>query len=455
MLEMKQTQGLALQQTLSPQMRQSLRILQAPLMELKGLVSMEMMVNPTLEEEPSPDSESIALSEDEPSSLEDEWSTYYVQSAVSLDAQERHQFLINSLTEASTLQRLLSKQVGWLGLEREDGRIAAWIVGNIDDSGYLEASVQEIARLAGAEEARVEQVLKRIQALEPAGVAARDLRECLLLQLQRQKKEDTLESKIVSLHLDALGRRKLIEIARALRVSLAEVSKAMDNIGRLNPKPGRALAGDPEFSVAVDVVVEKDENGAYQIALNNSELPRLRISPSYKDLLSQTGKGPEVREYVREKIRGGRFFIRSIQQRQETLLAIAQQIVNRQQEFLEEGPGSLRPMTMAQIAAAVGLHETTVSRAVSGKYIATPQGIFELKYFFTSGYQTAEGESVSNASVRKAISEIVSKEDPYRPWSDQEMVALLKERGYPVARRTVAKYREQLSILPRHLRKKV
>ncbi len=454
MSEMKQVQGLTLQQVLSPQMRQSLQILQASHMELKGLAATEMMLNPILEEEVPQDS-GDSLPDKELSRLEDEWNTYYVQSAASPDAQQRHQFLVDSLTEVNTLQRLLSKQLGWLEMSKEDMPIAAWIIGNIDETGYLEASVEEIARLAHVDVARVENVLGQIQTLEPPGVAARNLRECLLLQLQRQKKEDGLESQMIKFHLEALGRRKLPEIAKALHVPLVEVSKAADRIARLNPKPGLSFTDASEPSVAVDVVVEKGEEGEYRVVLNNSELPRLRINAAYKELLSQPENDLEVRDYVREKIRSGRFFIRSIQQRQETLLAVAQQIVNRQQEFFENGPGSLRPMTMAQIAEAVGLHETTVSRAVSGKYMATPQGTFEMKYFFTSGYQTTEGEAISNESVRSAISEIVSKESPYKPWSDQEMATLLKEKGLPIARRTVTKYREQLSILPRHLRKKL
>ena len=451
---MKQVTGLALQQVLSPQMRQSLQILQASLMELKGLAATEMMLNPVLEEEFPKDLED-PLSVKELSRLEDEWNTYYVQSAASSDAPQRHQFLVASITEANTLQRLLGNQLGWIEMSKEDMSIATWIIGNIDETGYLEASVEEISHLAHVDITRVENVLRRIQTLEPPGVAARDLRECLLLQLRRQKKEDALEGQIVKFHLEALGRRKLSEIAKALHVPLAEVSKAAERITHLSPKPGLSVTDASEPSVAVDVMVEKDEDGEYRVVLNNSELPRLRVNAAYKELLFQPKNDLEVRDYLREKIRSGRFFIRSIQQRQETLLAVAQQIVNRQYEFLEKGPGSLRPMTMAQIAKAVGLHETTVSRAVSGKYMATPQGTFEMRYFFTSGYQTPEGGAISNESVRNVISELVSKESPYKPWSDQEMATLLKEKGLPIARRTVAKYREQLSILPRHLRKKL
>lgn len=449
---MEQMQKLALQQTLSPQMRQSLQVLQVPLMELKGLAATEMMLNPILEEEPISESTEASLSEKELSSLESEWDTYYVQSTSSPEVQGQHEFLMNSLTETSTLQRFLNEQVGWMGLGQEDARIATLIVGNIDDAGYLEASVKEIAQLAGVDSVKVEDILHHIQTLEPAGVAARDLRECLLLQLKRQNKMKSLERQIIEFHLEKLGRRKLFDIARALQVPLAEVNQAVDRIAYLDPKPGRVFTNVPDSSLIPDIVVEQAEDGEYRVFLNNDDLPRLRINASYKQLLSQAESSSEVRDYIREKIREGRFFIRSIQQRQETILGIARQIVSRQHEFFENG--NLRPMTMAQIAETIGLHETTVSRAVSNKYMATPQGVFEMKYFFTSGYQTTEGESVSNETVRKTILKLVNKEDPSEPWSDQEMAELLKERGLPIARRTVAKYREQLSILPSYLRKK-
>ncbi|MGB8465515.1 MAG: hypothetical protein WCE49_11260, partial [Terrimicrobiaceae bacterium] len=195
------------------------------------------------------------------------------------------------------------------------------------------------------------------------------------------------------------------------------------------------------------------DGDAYMVSLNDDEVPSLRIGDGYKDMLSQSAGDREVRDYLREKIRGGRFFIRCVQQRQHTLLNIAREIVERQRDFFDLGPAHLRPMTMSKVAQAVGVHETTVSRAVSGKYMATPRGLFELKYFFTSGYTTDNGESVSNESVRQAIAEIVRSEDSRHPLSDQDIVAMLSERGLPIARRTVAKYREQLGVLPSHLRK--
>jgi RNA polymerase sigma-54 factor len=279
------------------------------------------------------------------------------------------------------------------------------------------------------------------------------LQECLLIQLKREGKESSIEYKIVSEHMEDLGRRRFPEIARRIGTSVEEVQKAADNIARLNPRPGQVFAAAPQNYVLPDLTVDKVD-GEYQIILNNEQIPHLRISNTYKDIIAQDNNGSEVKDYVRDKIRSGKFLIRSIHQRQQTISNIAHEIVSRQRDFLEHGPSHLKPMTMKEIADAVGVHETTVSRAVSGKYMATPQGIFEMKYFFAPGYQTATGESMSNTSVKEAILDLVKREAGNTPLSDQEIVEILSERGIPIARRTVAKYRTELNILPSHMRRK-
>lgn len=457
MAGMEQIQGLALQQTLSPQMQQSLHILQAPLMELRQLVAAELQVNPVLEEEyPASSAEKSSEPAAETGGLSEEWNEYYVQRAASepwtAEAQERRQHFFDSQTRPPTLQQHLLEQIGRSDMDASQRGIALVIVGNIDDRGYLRASVEEVAYQAGCLSDDVEPVLEAVQGLDPAGVAGRNLSECLLLQLRRAGRQYSLESRIVQHYLEDLGRRKFPEIARQLHVSVGDVQKAAESIARLEPRPGRPFSSEDEQTIIPDVVVERDGD-SYLVALNNDEMPALRIGDGYKDMLSQSPANREVRDYLRDKIRGGRFFIKCIEQRQHTLLNIAREIVERQREFFDSGPAHLRPMTMSKVAQAVGVHETTVSRAVSGKYMSTPRGIFELKYFFTSGYTTAEGESVSNESVRQAIAEIVKSEDQKKPLSDQDIVAMLAERGLPIARRTVAKYREQLGILPSHLRK--
>src|SRR5947199_407351 len=372
---MQQTQNLALQQVLSPQLQQSLLILQTPLLELRNLVQQEMETNPVLEELPD------LPAPDEPSEAE-----------ASADDNFDNEF---------------------------------------------------------------QKMLALIQTFYPAGVGAHDLRECLLIQLRRAGKERSLEYKIVSEHMEDLGRRRFPEIARRMGISVDDVQKAADNIARLNPRPGQVFAAAPQNYVLPDLVVEKVD-GEYQITLNNEQIPHLRISNLYKDIIaSGDAQSSEVKNYIRDKIRSGKFLIRSIHQRQQTIFNIAQQIVLRQRDFLEHGPSHLKPMRMGEVADAVGVHETTVSRAVSGKYMATPQGVFEMKYFFTSGYQTATGDSLSNISVKEAILDLVKHENGSAPLSDHEMVEILGERGIPIARRTVAKYSDVLHIMPSTMRRKV
>ena len=456
MAGMEQIQGLALQQTLSPQMQQSLHILQAPLMELRQLVTAELESNPTLEEEPREVAREAEGQDSEKAELADQWNEYYAQRATSepwtADAQARRQHFFDSQTKAPTLQQHLLEQMSGSEMNAQDRGIALVVIGNIDDQGYLRATTGEIASQAGCREEEAEKVIEIVQDLDPAGVGARSLSECLFIQLRRSGRQYSLESRIVQHYLEELSRRKLPEIAKLCHVSLSDVQNAAEAIAKLEPRPGRPFSSEEEQTILPDVVVERDGDD-YTVSLNDEEIPSLRIGDRYKDMLSQSAGDREVRDYLREKIRGGRFFIRCVQQRQHTLLNIAREIVARQRDFFDLGPAHLRPMTMSNVAQAVGVHETTVSRAVSGKYLASPRGLFELKYFFTSGYTTSDGESVSNESVRQAIAEIVRTEDSRHPLSDQDIVAMLSERGLPIARRTVAKYREQIGILPSHLRK--
>src|SRR6516164_9091177 len=470
---MQQTQSLALQHVLSPQLQQSLLILQTPLLELRNLVQQEMEINPVLEELPA-DLGVDQHSESEPSgddafknefeklaSLDEEWRDYMAQSAGyrdgirdSKEGQDKRQFLFDSIPVQETLQQNLIGQLNQSVLSGSDRKAAELVIGNIDDNGFLQSTPEEMALNSGIPREDFEKMLALIQGSYPAGVGARDLRECLLIQLQRQKKENTIEYKIVSEHMEDLGKRRFAEIARRMGTSVEDVQNAANNIARLNPRPGQVFAAAPQNYVLPDVIVEKVD-GEYQISFNNEQIPHLRISNLYKDIIaSGEAQSSDVKDYIRDKIRSGKFLIRSIHQRQQTIMNIAQQIVSRQLDFLEHGPSHLKPMTMAEVAETVGVHETTVSRAVSGKYMATPQGVFEMKYFFTGGYQTATGESLSNTSVKQAVLELVKHESGSAPLSDHEIVEVLSERGIPIARRTVAKYRSELNILPSHMRRK-
>jgi RNA polymerase sigma-54 factor len=471
---MQQRQSLALQQVLSPQLQQSLLILQTPLLELRNLVQQEMETNPVLEELPE-DSGADERSEAEASadenfkdefeklaSLDEEWRDYMAQSASSnfdgrrgsKEADEKRQFLFDSIPVQETLQQNLIAQLNQTVLSADDRKTAELIIGNIDDDGFLQSTTEEMAMNSGIPQEEFERGLGSIQTFYPAGVGARDLRECLLIQLRRQSKEQSLEHRIVSEHMDDLARHRFLEIARRMAISVEDVQKAANNIARLNPRPGQVFAAAPQNYVLPDVIVEKVD-GEYQISFNNEQIPHLRISNLYKDIIaSGDAQSSDTKDYIRDKIRSGKFLIRSIHQRQQTIMNIAQQIVSRQRDFLEHGPSHLKPMTMAEVAEVVGVHETTVSRAVSGKYMATPQGVFDMKYFFTGGYQTATGESLSNISVKQTILDLVKHESGSAPLSDHEIVEILSERGIPIARRTVAKYRSELNILPSHMRRK-
>jgi RNA polymerase sigma-54 factor len=273
-----------------------------------------------------------------------------------------------------------------------------------------------------------------------------------MFQLERLGKKGTLPWRVLDQHLDDLANKRYPVIARKLGVPVDQISRAADLIGTLDPRPAQRFAVSENNYVTPDVVVEK-LNGEWVAVMMNDDLPRLRISNTYKDLLSQSQSTGEVRDYVRDKIRGGKFLIRCIHQRQQTIHKISTEILRHQRDFLDKGLGHLKSLNMATVAADVGVHETTVSRAIAGKYIATPHGVFELKYFFTHGVKTESGEDMSNTSVKKAIAELVRNEAKHKPLSDDKLAVLLDKQGIKVARRTIAKYREALGILPSHLRK--
>ena len=453
---------MAQQQMLSPQMRQSLEILQATALELQQMVRTELESNPVLEEE-VPEAESAEDEEEaedgedeleELRALEEDWGSFSAEGSQNGDAEAdaRRQHFLEGVAPPETLAQHLEKQLGRLALDAVQRRIATLLVGNLNEDGYLAATPEEVADEAGAETAEVIEVLHLLQSLDPPGVGARSLGECLQLQLARRGLSGSVAAKIVDGHLDLLGRKKFAEIASALRVPQEAVREAGAVIAALNPKPGGVFEGEAAQVLSPDVIIERSGDG-FTVSLTRDSVPQLRISRTYRDLLGEAAGTPEVRTYLRDKIRGGKFLIKSIQQRQQTILAIAREITERQRPFLEQGVSALVPMTMAQVADAVGVHETTVSRAIAGKTVATPQGVFEMKFFFTTGYRSADGASVSSTSVKDVIAALIRNEDQHRPLSDQQIVEKLKSDGLPVARRTVAKYREALGILPSHLRK--
>jgi len=461
-----------LQQVLAPQLQQSLHLLQVNALELNALVHEELQQNPLLEEEPKDDPQvevETATAEREPipdddfkrefevlSKLDDEWREYFAQTNSfrrrSPEQEEQYQHFFESIVERESLPHHLLGQIDDTELSADDHKVAELLIGSLNDDGYLLSPLEELAINTGLPLEQLERVLHELQTFHPVGVGARNLRECLLIQLDRLGKSESLEAAVVSQHLDDLGRKRFPEIARALNLTVEDIQKIANFISTLEPKPGRLFNAEQDQYVAADVVVQEID-GQYTVLLNNDHVPHLRISNAYKELMVRGEQAREARDYVREKIRAGKFLIKSIHQRQQTIYNIAKVIVERQCGFLDKGISHLKPLTMGQVAEVVGVHETTVSRAVANKYMQTPHGLFEMKFFFTPGFETAGG-ALSNTSVKDHIAKLVEREDTDKPLSDQEIVALLKEQGIPIARRTVAKYRSELNILPSNLRKK-
>ncbi len=462
-------QNLSLGQTLSPQMQQSLQFLQAPVLELQTLIQQELQINPVLEEagaESEHESDS-AEAEDWDQQLEqlrkrdEEWREYFSQNNSTStpydpEAAERRQFLFDSQVEAPKLSDHLQQQLNVATSHPDTLRAGQEIIGNLDENGYLQVPLIEIAQAAHVDYTIAQRALALIQSFDPIGVAAADLRDCLLIQLRRLGKEREVEMAVVSQYFSDLGRRKHQEIAKALKIPLERVQQAADFISTLQPRPGSTFSSDLRQNVVqAELAIERDTDGNWIVIMNDDPVPRLRISDTYKDLLaSGNGHDPSIKDYLKDRIRSGKFLIKCLHQRQQTIQNIANEIVKRQTAFFEHGTSHLKPLTMSQVADVVGVHETTVSRALANKYVQTPHGLFELKYFFTPGYQTASGEVMSNTSVKDSIAELVNRESAHKPLSDQEMVKILSERGIPLARRTVAKYRAELNILPSNLRKR-
>ena len=469
-----QSQSQRQQQVLAPQLRQSLEILQAPLQDLQALIAKELELNPTLDVV-EPEHEHVEIESETSHELDDvsekEFDEEYemlarldedsrdsfkhneIISTPSSDADAKREFMMESMTRATTLQQHLNEQLALTSLSDAERQIGEMIIGSLDDDGFLPMGTAELAESIGMDSESVEDILDEIQGFDPVGIASRNLEECLMQQLSRSGRRGTLEAELVSHHLTDLARHRYADIARDVGVTVDEVREAAQHIALLDPRPGRQFATEEAIYVVPEVFVKKIR-GEWRVRTNDKEMPRIRISKHYRQLMDDPNTPAETRRYIRDKVRGGSHLMKSIGQRQDTLKKIAKEVVAHQEEFLEKGVKFLKPLTMSEIAEKIEMHETTVSRAVNHKYMQTPRGTYELKYFFTPGYKSAEGgAAVSNKSIKEAIRELVDDEDPAKPLSDQAMVKALQEKGFKVARRTIAKYRDELHILPSHLRK--
>jgi len=342
-----------------------------------------------------------------------------------------------------------------LGLDARDREIGDCIIGNLNKDGYLDATLEEIAEMANASVEDVEKVLAAVHGLDPLGVAARDLRECLLIQARNLALEDDLVIQIISHHLQYLENKNYQGLVRAVKRSPEEVKAAIDIILSLDPRPGSLFNEEDAQYISPDIYITKVDD-EFAIILNEDGMPKLRVSSYYKDALvngSELSSG--AKEYIQTKLRSAAWLIKSIHQRQRTIYKVAQSIINFQREFLEKGVAYLKPMVLRDVAEDVGMHESTISRVTTNKYIHTPQGIFELKYFFNNPISSVSGDPVASESVKERIRQIVSGEDPANPLSDNDIVAMLERENISIARRTVAKYREMLGILSSNKRRQV
>jgi len=457
-------QSLSQQQTLAPQMRKSLEILQAGTLELAQIISQALETNPVLEDV----TDSLSLNENDPdpeeadsldhlNETDDDWRDRAILEGKSApwttEDEERRQQIYDSIVAPVTLQQHLQQQLDVSMVEPVVSEAAQAILGNLDGRGFLDLPAKELGIRLGLKPVHLNAALKLVQSFDPAGIGASGIAESLLLQLERQSGTHTLEYKIVRDHLEDLARKRHPQIAKALGTSVERITEAASRIGRLTPNPGGDFDPTGNPYVLPDVIIERNAEGMLEARLTGEHLPNLRINDFYKDMIGKTGVDSKARQFLRDQIRDGRSLIRSISLRQETILAIAHKLIEHQMAFFNKGPRHLRPLTMNDIADELGMHGTTVSRAVAGKYILTPQGMMEMRVFFATGYQTSDGTEVSNAGVREAIQQLVAAENPAKPLSDEALMKALAKQGITVARRTVAKYREQLNILPSHLRK--
>jgi RNA polymerase sigma-54 factor len=473
--QQRQTQQLML----APQMRQSLKILQVAALDLRATIQEELQANPTLEEMPMDDIslEKSATSGDEDSGHNDDpreemdfskdlkmlerigqdWRDHMSDTGgvrqTTGEEDERRQHFYDSLTTETSLQQHLMTQAEMAECPPKVLEGLRYLVGSLDDRGYLTSTLADLALVSNLPLETMQAAAKQLKSFEPPGIGAENLSECLLIQLNHQGRGKSVAARVVRDHFELLVRRRIPDLSRKMGLAPEIIQEAIEVIGTLDPAPGRRFADDANRVVVADVTVEKD-NGEWLILLNQDYIPRLRLSSTYKDLIAKGRLSKQEGDYLREKLRSGKFIINAIEQRQRTIERITREIIKHQGEFFEEGVSKLKPLTMTQIADIIGVHETTVSRALANKYIKTPHGVFEMKFFFTSGYQSDAGASVANTSVKEMIADLIAAEDPGAPRSDQEIVGLLQEKGLKIARRTVAKYREELGLLPSNLRRR-
>ncbi|MBD3344324.1 MAG: RNA polymerase factor sigma-54 [Chitinivibrionales bacterium] len=461
--------SLKLQQKLSFQMIQSLKLLQVNTLQLEQLLKTELEMNPVLEateeqeteleeeieEQKDEEEEELEVDEDEI-----DWEEYLedgfdIGNRMSEGESSSEQKYEPSPTYSETLSEYLGRQLAEKKMSPRMALLVQFLIGSLDSDGYLRVGLDDVSEVTNSSVYEIEEALNIIWQMEPPGVGARNLQECLALQLKARGKHDSLAMKVISKTWDLFERMKVPDIAQQLGVETKDVQDAINVIKTLNPKPGYSVAGESPSTIIPDLIVEKID-GEFVVSLNDRSIPSLHISRSYADMIRRGSTArPEIKKYIREKLNNASWLIRSIEQRKTTMLRVMYAIIEKQTDFFEKGPPNLSPLKLQDIADMIEMHISTVSRVTSNKYVQTSHGIFELKYFFTEAIgQGANGGDVSSEKIKNRIRELVENENPKKPLSDQRISDLLKREDLKVARRTVAKYREQVRILPARLRQK-
>ncbi len=463
--------GLGLQQklsqTLAPQLIQSLKMLQMPALKLEQTIRMELATNPMLEEvedlepEQEVDQEAefeVAETETKEETSDVDWDNYLDDEEgykVREQRESQEDRFEGTAAASGNLYDHLNEQLSLLKLSDEEQLIGEYIIGNVSPDGYLTFSVPEMAAELNVATDQIEHVLKMIQRFDPTGVAARNLRESLLIQLREKGLEGTLAWRIVDEHIQELDRKSLLQISKMMGVPPEKAQQAMETIKSLSPKPAQGRFDAAAMPVVPDLIVERigDE---YVVFHNDRHVPRLRINSGYRSLIRRgNGTSKETKDYIRSKLEQARWLLNAINQRRSTMIRVMEAIVERQHEFFDKGPAFLKPLIMEDIAQMVEMNVATISRVSNGKYVQTPLGVYEIKYFFNSGISREDGDDLSKMSVKQRIEEIIRNEPPEKPHSDQEIFRILNKEGIQLARRTVTKYREELKIQPARLRKRV
>jgi RNA polymerase sigma-54 factor len=474
-IELRQQLKLTQQLIMTPQLQMAIKLLQLSRLELMDAIRQEMEENPTLEEfqdsgsKEHPDEDAQAQSPtvektkevtvDEKLNADIDWSNYIDEynspGRVRLETEDRDAPQYEAfISHKESLSDHLLWQLLMASPTPEEKRLGSLIIGNLNKDGYLQSSTEDLALQGGVTPDDIEEVLFLLQSFDPLGVCARDLKECLLLQANALGLKNTLVSRIISDHINHLENKNYKAICRALKVTLDEVIAAVNVITNMEPKPGRLFSEEEPQYITPDIYVYKGEDD-FVVVVNDDGLPKLRVNSFYKQAISQKNEvSVNARDYIQDKLRSAAWLIRSIHQRQKTIYKVMKSILKFQRDFFEKGIAHLKPMVLRDVAEDIGMHESTISRVTTNKYAYTPQGIFELKYFFNSSIRRVYGEAIASASVMAKIKNLIESENPKKPYSDSKMAELLKAENIDIARRTVAKYREMMGVLPSSKRKR-